>query len=368
MGIDSVGLGLPDGMAGWSILSTRKATDFKALTNDPQLKSDLAYLRAKLPTKATAGDLLADQRLRRIVLQAFGLESQVGMTALVKKVLESDPASTTSIAARMNDPRYQTLTKALNYGGIAIPAIPAFASEARVAVDGIGANGAVTGFTGTFGGVSISGLVLDGTAGRSGIATQLQDAFRRADGGRSDISVAVFGTQLVFSDAKGRGTAKGFTFDTSGDATTALEATTAGKQATAAQGGPKVTDTATVAGIAARFVQARFEAAVGTNSDTLRAAIYAKRQLPQTTSWYSVIADTNLARVVRGALGLPDSFARIDVDQQVAVLKGRMSIADLKDSKKLDALLNRFVARSAAATGTDSTGGILSLLQPLSQR
>ncbi|MDO9711796.1 DUF1217 domain-containing protein [Paracraurococcus lichenis] len=364
MGIDSVGLGLPDGMAGWSILSTRKATDFKALTNDPQVKADIDYLKQKLPTKATAKDMLADPRLQRIVLQAFGLDSQIGMTALVRKVLESDPSDTASFAARMTDPRYMTLARALNYGGLTIPAIPATPSEATVTVEGLGGQDLVKTFSGTFGGIAVKDLSLRDATTTAALAGKLQDAFRRADGGRSDISVKVFGTQLVLTDAKGRGAAKGFTFDTSGSAKAALGATSVGRPATPAQGGPNVGNASILDAIAQRYTQARFEAAVGTGSDTLRAALYAQRQLPQVSNWYSVIADSNLSRVVRGALGLPDNFVKVDVDRQVEILKSKLNIADFKDSKKLGALLNRFVARDTAAANTGATSGLLALFQP----
>jgi hypothetical protein len=365
--IDRVGLGLPGGMPGWALLRSRKPTDFAAFTRDPQLQRDLAYLREKLPTKATAKELMADPRLQRIVLQAYGLDSQIGMDALMRKVLESDPADSSSVAARMTDPRYRQVSNALNYGGIGIPAIPALASQARITVDGLNGEGAVTSVSGRFAGLDLRNLDTSGASSRAELAAELQQAFRRADGGRSDISVTVRGLDLVLSDAKGRGGAQGFSFVTAGGVQARLRDTTAGRQATPASGGPKVTDAATIKAIADRYVQARFEAVVGSGSDTLRAALYAKRTLPGVTSWYSVLADTNLSRVVRGALGLPDAMATMDVDRQVAVLKSRMNIQDFQDPAKLGRMLDRFVALSAAKeTSTTAASGIAALIQPLS--
>lgn len=368
MGVTTVGLGLPDGMAGWSILRKRKTADFTAFTRDPELKRDIAYLREKLPTKATAQDMLKDPRLQRMVLQAYGLDAQVGMTALMKKVLESDPTSTTSVAARMTDPRYLALAKSLNYGGLEIPAIPALASTAKVRVEGLGGQGAIASFTGRFGGVGVTGLDLSGAESRAEVAATLQAAFRKADGGRSDISVSALGMDLVFSDAQGRGTLQGASFATTGGATTAVTDTVAGRKASAASGGPKVKDGATVDQIVQLYTQSQFEAAVGANSDTLRTALYAKRTLPGVTNWYSVLGDQNLMRVVRTALSLPEGMVKVDVDRQVSMLKGRMDIKDFQDPAKLGKLLDRFVAVSAATTsiGSSTASGVLSLLQPLS--
>jgi hypothetical protein len=369
MTVNVIGVGLPTGVAGWKLLQNKTVSDFKAFTKDPILQRDLAYLRDTLSTKATAKDLLADRRLQEMVLKAYGLDSQVGMNALMQKVLESNPADSNSVAARMTDAKYKKISAALNYGGLTVPEIPAVPSTATLQVEGIRSGQNFTSFSGTFGGIKVSNLPLENIGNRVDLAATLQAAFRKADGKTSDISVTALGGKLIFSDAKGRGEAVDFTFvaDPGSTARASLASNTKGSTVVAQQGGAKVGDAATVEQIASLYTQAKFEESLGETSETLRKAIYAKRTLPSITSWYSVIADRNLAGVVQDVLGLPESFGRLDVDQQKAMFERRMSLSDFQDSAKLGKMLDRYVAKSstAEAQAMASSTGLVSLVQPI---
>lgn len=367
-GIGLVGVGLPTGLAGWKLLSTKTPADFKAFSKDPVLQRDIAYLREKLPTKLTAKDLLADRRLQQMVLQAYGLDAQVGMDALMRKVLESDPLDPASVAARMTDSRYLTIANALNYGGIAIPTIPGTDSTTRLQIEGLRAGNPFTSFSGTFAEVEVNDLSLSQVTSRAELAATLQAAFRRADGGRTDISVTTLGLKLIFSDAKGRDTGSmSFVADPDSSARALLIGSTTGRAETPAQGGPKVTDSKLVDDIVQRFTQARFEQALGETSESLRRAVYARRMLPQVSSWYSVIADRNLAAVVESHLGLPPSFAQSNVDKQKTLFESRLSLEDFKDPAKLEKMLTRYVAQAsvAEAKAFASSSGVASLIQPV---
>jgi hypothetical protein len=468
MSIAAVLTGVPAGLAGWKILQGKAPADFKAFGKDPALLRDIAYLRDKLPTKLTAKSLLDDRRLQEMVLKAYGLDAQIGFNGLMQKVLNSDPADSTSVAGRMTDTRFRQLSADLNYGGKMTAAMEAVPSKSSLQVEwGTGGAG-FSSFTGSFASVQLEGVPLDGAATRQKLAEQLQAAFRKADGGRSDISVTAFGLNLVFSDAKGRGassftftpasgsaatvtagtsttlplsqtmvlnklnstqgldsftgtfgtvavsgvslkglgtaagvaaalqtafrkadgdrpdisvTADGQTltftdarhrshaqFSFAGNAKARLLANTNGMPGTAATGGPKVTSGATVDAIVQKYTQARFEESLGETSETLRRAVYGKRALPQITSWYSVIADRNLAEIVQTVLGLPSSFGSLDVDQQKAALSKRMDIADFQNSTKLSKLLERYVAQTSIgeAQALASSSGVVSLVQPVS--
>lgn len=470
MTLSAIGIGLPAGLAGWKLLQGKAPADFKAFSKDPILQRDIAYLREKLPSKLTPKDLLADRRLQQMVLQAYGLDAQVGFNGLMQKVLASDPADPNSAAARMTDQRFRQIARDLNYGGAATPPVPATPSTARVDVEWNPAGSGFTRVSGSFGTVQVTDVPLSGLASRAELAVALQRAFRQADGGRSDISVTAFGLELVLSDAQGRGAARfdftpasgsaaravaqagntasplratitlsglqgaqGFSsfsgsfgtvavesvplrglssaeavanalqaafrkadggradisvaaegqslvltderdrrgpqlaFASAGGAVAKLGKTVDGKPAIAATGGPKVTDSAVVEAIVQKYTQAKFEEALGNSSESLRRAVYAKRMLPQISSWYSVIADRNLAAVVQTVLGLPDSFGRLNVDQQKAALEKRMSIADFKDGAKLGKLLERYVGQSSVAEARAlASSGMASLVQPLS--
>jgi hypothetical protein len=368
MSVGVIGVGLPTGLAGWKLLSTKSPNDFKAFSKDPVLQRDIAYLREALPAKATAKDLLADRRLQQMVLQAYGLDAQVGMEALMRKVLESDPQDPSSVAARMTDGRFRGLAADLNYGGIAIPAIPAVPSGTKVQIEGLRGGQSFDSFNGSFAGVSVTGLSLAGIEQRGELAATLQAAFRKADGGRSDITVTQLGLKLVFTDTRGRG--KGdmsFTAQETGTARALLIDNTAGSAEIPGSGGPKVSDSALIEKIVQRYTQAKFEESLGETSETLRKAVYAKRMLPQVTSWYSVIADRNMAAVVEAHLGLPAAFGQTNVDQQKAMLEQRMDLADFKDPAKLAKMLDRYVAQSSVseAQALSSSSGIVTLVQPV---
>ncbi|HWX51603.1 MAG TPA: DUF1217 domain-containing protein [Roseomonas sp.] len=467
MSVSLVGIGLPTGMAGWKLLQNKTPSDFKAFSKDPVLQRDIAYLREALPAKLTSKDLLSDRRLQEMVLKAYGLDAQVGMNALMGKVLDSDVTDTSSVAYRMTDSRYRQIASDFNYGGLLVPEVPAVPSTARISLDGLRSGSGFTSFSGSFSGVSVqdlslrdvqsyaqvagrlqaafraadggnsdirvvlSGLdliftdakaraqpptleftpavgsgvgaevsgntvtvtgtvstgsgftrfsgsfagiavkdlALDGAASLAAVASKLQAAFRAADGNASSISVTAEGDKLVFTDVKGRNNALlSFTPAAGSRAAAAVTENTAGTPAVAAQGGPNVTRPDFVEQLVQRYTQVRFEESLGDTSETLRKAIYARRTLPQITSWYSVIADRNLAAVVQSTLGLPDSFGQLDVDRQKEILESRMPLSDFKDPAKLSRLLDRYVAQTsvAEAQALSSSSGILSLMQPIS--
>lgn len=350
MTINTVTVGIPSGIAGWKLLQGKAPSDFRAFSRDASLQRDLAYLREKLPTKMTAKDLLADRRLQSMVFKAYGLDSQVGYDALMRKVLESNPDDANSTAGRMTDHRYRQISKDLNYGGIVIPEIPAVPSSVTLHIEGVMPGRSLRAVSGSIGGVAIEDVSLEGLDSRQEIAEKIQASFRKADGGREDITARLIGLKIVLTDARGRGEgALRFEADPGSTARAYLVSSTKGRLHVAGQGGPNIGKSELVESIVARYTQSRFEESVGETSDSLRKAIYAKRMLPQVSSWYNVIADRNLAEVVQKAFGLPDSFGRLNVDQQKAQLEKRMPISDFRDAGKLSKLLDRYVASSGSS-------------------
>jgi hypothetical protein len=211
-------LGLPTGIAGWSLLKKRSIAEFSGFANDPTLRSDVTYLRAKLPGATTAKALLADPRLQQIVLGAYGLDSQIGMNGLMEKVLNSNLTDSKSLANKMTNAAFKAIARDFNYAGTTTPASAAVMSKTVLAVDGVGTGSTFGRFSGTLGGVSLRGIDISGATDRFQLASTLQAAFRKADGNRSDISVKVDGLSLVFSDAKGRGDLRDMTLDPAGGA------------------------------------------------------------------------------------------------------------------------------------------------------
>jgi hypothetical protein len=134
-----------------------------------------------------------------------------------------------------------------------------------------------------------------------------------------------------------------FNFEQYGEATTALSET---KQ-----------------GTVEKYMRQTLEEEAGAQNEGVRLALYFERKASKITSFYNVLADPALSRVVRTALGLPDSFASANIDRQVKLFEDRLNIEDFKDPKRLGGFLKRFTSlwEIANPTSTQQTSiGILS--------
>lgn len=127
----------------------------------------------------------------------------------------------------------------------------------------------------------------------------------------------------------------------------------------------------------------QFEAAVGAQSDDMRLALNVERELgalaarntSEDTKWLTIMGSPPMRQVFQKALGLPSSFASLDLDQQLNTFKekaektfGSTDIAQFTDPKKVESLVRRFLVRSEAMASFSSTASgavALTLLQGL---
>ncbi|MGD9913114.1 MAG: DUF1217 domain-containing protein [Rhizobiaceae bacterium] len=91
-----------------------------------------------------------------------------------------------------------------------------------------------------------------------------------------------------------------------------------------------------------KFTRQTLEINAGGESEGLRLALYFERKAPTIASFYSVLADPALAKVVRTILSLPDSFASADIDKQVQYFESKIKLDELTDPDKLSKLMTRF--------------------------
>lgn len=130
----------------------------------------------------------------------------------------------------------------------------------------------------------------------------------------------------------------------------------------------------------ALYKERQFETAVGEQNGDYRLALNAERELPalarksgsEDTLWYTVLGNVPLRRVFERALGLPQSFGSIDLDQQLSTMKARLearfgseSVRQFSDPAKVDSIIRRFLVQSdiASASGQTSQSSALELLQ-----
>lgn len=125
----------------------------------------------------------------------------------------------------------------------------------------------------------------------------------------------------------------------------------------------------------------QFALAIGEQSDDMRLALNAERELPElaksgaseNSKWYTILGNPPLRRIFEKAFGLPTSFGAIDIDKQVETLRDRTKSAFGSDELKqfsdpvaLEKLVRRFLIRSEvdANSAALSSGQVaLNLLQ-----
>ena len=128
------------------------------------------------------------------------------------------------------------------------------------------------------------------------------------------------------------------------------------------------------------------EAAVGDQSDEMRLALNAQRELATLAGrsltddarWFSVMGSAPLREVFQTALGLPSAFAAIDLDQQLATFRdraesvlGASEISMFGDPGKIEELIRVFLVRAEAqssATVYSAQSTALTLLQSAGSR
>jgi hypothetical protein len=130
------------------------------------------------------------------------------------------------------------------------------------------------------------------------------------------------------------------------------------------------------ADIIARYRDRQFEVAVGEQDATMRLALNAKRELAalaqdnssDRTRWFKIMGNEPLRQVIEGALGLPDSFSQIDLDQQLGVLMdkstqklGLAGLDDLRKPEVLNNLIERFILQTETRNVPIANGAPIAL-------
>lgn len=106
------------GVAGWRFLERTQATQQAAFEKGPELKRDIAYFEANIGKIASVADLIADRRLLKVALGAFGLEGEIDKKAFLRKILEEGTEKPTALANRMVASGMKEFAEAFGFGNV----------------------------------------------------------------------------------------------------------------------------------------------------------------------------------------------------------------------------------------------------------
>ena len=109
------------GYAGWAFLKKSLNSQTAAFNKSPELVRDEDYFRAKIGSIQTAEQLVADRRLLKVALGAFGLDSDIDNKAFIQKVLQDGTLKTSALANKLADKQYLKLSTAFGFGDFTVP-------------------------------------------------------------------------------------------------------------------------------------------------------------------------------------------------------------------------------------------------------
>lgn len=119
------------GYAGWTFLQRTMPRQAEVHAAQPAARRDADHFRAAIASVRSPDDLIADRRLLRVALEAFGLGDDLPHRAFVRKVLESSTLDPASFVNRLSDSRYRQFAAAFGFGDAATPynTLPGFADR-----------------------------------------------------------------------------------------------------------------------------------------------------------------------------------------------------------------------------------------------
>lgn len=104
-----------DSLAALRGAETNSAKEIAAQAKDPAVSRDVVAFRAAVANATDAKSLLGNAGFMKVFLTANGLSDQIAYPALAQKALMSDPSDTSSLASKLSDTRWKTLSKTYDF-------------------------------------------------------------------------------------------------------------------------------------------------------------------------------------------------------------------------------------------------------------
>jgi hypothetical protein len=109
------------GLAGWRFLQRTLDVQTASFDRRPDMSRDTTYFESRIGVINSAEELVADRRLLRVALGAFGLQDDINNRFFIRKVLEGGVLNENSLANRLGDDRYREFASAFGFGDLSIP-------------------------------------------------------------------------------------------------------------------------------------------------------------------------------------------------------------------------------------------------------
>lgn len=103
-------------LLGLRIADATRETRVMSIRDSAEHSRAIAGFRERIGEVRSVEALLADRELYVFVMRAFDLEDQIFGKAMIRKVLESDPAKPDALVRKLTDPRFLEIHKGLGFG------------------------------------------------------------------------------------------------------------------------------------------------------------------------------------------------------------------------------------------------------------
>jgi hypothetical protein len=103
------------GLTGWTYLKRTGDQQIEVYSRNSKVQRDETYFRENIAKVTSAQDLMADRRLLRVALEAFGLEEDMPNRAFIRQILEQGTLDPQALANKLADKRYLKLSAAFGF-------------------------------------------------------------------------------------------------------------------------------------------------------------------------------------------------------------------------------------------------------------
>ncbi|MER2537538.1 MAG: DUF1217 domain-containing protein [Rhizobiaceae bacterium] len=306
------------------------------------VKAETDYYKANIGKVKSIDDLMRDQRLLRVAMSAFGLDADVETPKQIRAMLAGGVSNPDSPANQLADRKYAAFVSAFNFveHGAATTGRDAVQKDA-LKLYTVKTESGLVASTKYFAGAetdyylskvagihSIDDLMADKRLLNFALAAYgLDPAQEKPATIRAMLEGGVGDPQSPankLTDKRYAGFVTAFNFMEYGESATTFNR--------AQQ--PSID----------KYLRQTLEENAGRENEGVRLALYFERKAGGLTNFYEILADPALAKVVRTALSLPDSFASADIDRQVKFFEEKLDIADFTDPERLGKFLTRFTS------------------------